>query len=140
MEHLTAGFRHNQHRAPPHTRPAALARQGGTDGSDPAIVRRVSAGRGQSLIRGAEAVCSGSLAPGTADGASEIEFFEFDRPSFAWQLNRALMRGLTSRELGHALAKPAQTGVLICGAGLAVRAIGRDRRLVGRVDRPSFRR
>lgn len=69
MEHLTAGFLHDEHRAPSPARPGPLARQGSTHFGDPPVIYGETAGCGQSLGGASETIRSGSLTPGTADGA-----------------------------------------------------------------------
>jgi hypothetical protein len=138
MEHLTGGFLHDEPRAPYPARPGPLARQGSTHGGDPPIICGEAAGGGQSLSGAPETVRSGSLAPGTADGAARIEFFEFDPLVIARPLNYALMHGLASCEFRHVLQKPAQASILIPITRRAIRAGSRGRGLIGGIDRPSF--
>src|SRR5260370_2921376 len=83
-----------------------------------------AAGCGQSLTGAPETVRSGFPVPGTADGAAQIEFFEFDPLLIAWQLNDARVRGLASREFRHVLPKPAHAGMII---SLSRHAIGSRR-------------
>jgi hypothetical protein len=106
MEHLTAAFLHNEHRAPPHA-PGPLTRQGSAHGGDPPVICGQAAGCGQSLGGAPETIRSGSLTPGTADGAARIEFVEFDPLVIAWQLNHAFMRGLAFCQFRYVLQKPA---------------------------------
>jgi hypothetical protein len=98
-----------------------------------------AAGRGQGLIGAPETVGSRSPVPGTADGAAQIEFFEFDPLLIAWQLNNALVRGLASREFRHVLPKPAHAGMIISLSRHAIGSRGPGRRLIGRINRPPFR-
>ena len=81
--------------------------QGSAPGGDPPVICGQAAGCGQSLGGAPETIRSGSLTPGTADGAARIEFVEFDPLVIAWQLNHAFMRGLAFCQFRYVLQKPA---------------------------------